>query len=90
MYTQHTPLLMQTLEALAKGKLPEADYPHIANAPGPGKDCRCSASYWVPECKAKPTHQVCTLYRHCRLLSTQAVCGVECEVRFQCERPSIL
>ena len=36
-YTQHTPLLMQTLEALAKGKLPEADYPHIANAPGPGK-----------------------------------------------------
>ena len=35
-YTQHTPLLMQTLELLAKGKLPEADYPHIALNAGQG------------------------------------------------------
>ena len=38
-YTQHTPQLVQTLESLAKGKLPETDYPHIAPSPGQGMHC---------------------------------------------------
>ena len=28
-YTQHTPLLMQTLEAVAKGRLKDAEYPSV-------------------------------------------------------------
>ncbi len=31
-YTQHTPLLVHTLEALVKGRLKDADYPHIDKA----------------------------------------------------------
>jgi vacuolar protein sorting-associated protein 45 len=29
-YTQHVPLLSDTIEALVKGRLREADYPHVA------------------------------------------------------------
>ena len=39
-YTQHTPLLLHTLEALVRGRLKEGDYPCIdkANAgPAPAK-----------------------------------------------------
>jgi hypothetical protein len=31
-YTQHTPLLVHTLEALVRGRLRDADYPHIDKA----------------------------------------------------------
>jgi len=31
-YTQHQPLLMQTLENLAKGKLKEGDYPTVGSS----------------------------------------------------------
>lgn len=31
-YTQHTPLLVHTLEALVRGRLKDADYPHIDKA----------------------------------------------------------
>ena len=31
-YTQHTPLLVHTLEALVKGRLKDADYPPVDKA----------------------------------------------------------
>ncbi|KAK9815570.1 hypothetical protein WJX72_006038 [[Myrmecia] bisecta] len=39
-YTQHTPLLVNTLEALVRGRLKDADYPHVDKQPAaaaPGK-----------------------------------------------------
>lgn len=32
MYTQHSPLLINTLEALVKGRLRDADFPYISRA----------------------------------------------------------
>lgn len=38
MYTQHVPLLVNTLESLIKGRLKEADFPHARSMGGvPGK-----------------------------------------------------
>jgi len=57
-YTQHTPLLVHTLEALMRGRLKEGDYPCIdkANAgPAPAKTPKvplASALLCSPACRA--------------------------------------
>jgi vacuolar protein sorting-associated protein 45 len=45
-YTQHTPLLVQTLENVAKGKLRESDFPFVADANG-AKDARPPSEIFV-------------------------------------------
>ena len=46
-YTQHTPLLLTTLEALVKGRLKDGDFPYIDRAHNSGvpakipKVCAC-------------------------------------------------
>jgi len=57
-YTQHTPLLVHTLEALMRGRLKEGDYPCIdkANAgPAPAKAPKVPLSFALlcsPACRA--------------------------------------
>lgn len=43
MYTQHTPLLMQTLEAVAKGRLKDAEYPSVDKPVMPAQTTKVQA-----------------------------------------------
>ncbi len=49
-YTQHTPLLLNTLEALVKGRLKDGDFPYIDRASNTGTPAK------IPKVSASTQH----------------------------------
>ena len=75
-YTQHTPMLLTTLEALVKGRLKDADFPYIDrayNGTAPAKVPKVGARQ-SDNCICQPVeHQDCQC---CQQQRTLSVCSI--------------
>lgn len=73
-YTQHSPLIKDTLEELIKGKLKESSFPYLGN----GRLMRRYVIWWYHNCKRGWRSPHVYIRRHGRVLSVPFSCLCPC------------